>query len=363
MTFITTPRLIFYLSKCFTTAGNTEPWVTVNKCCSRLQWCKSCNPQSGCVGLQRRRNMELLCLTLGGLLARGEKTNFNSVSTGWSPDLQSMSHRQNDWSDLFSEPNELCNVFVCVCVCMCVCVCVCVRVHNAYVLCDHRKEREGERERETKTESEGVREKSLSLLKCQEKTLFILHFIWRYKVVSSTQHFSVFLPGKSPVLFLWGEMMPVRWEGKQTFWFGLYCSTAARSMFLPRALAVCCFAVSRRSLRELKKYQTPEFQAGNIGFHLLLLALPLSAELRGELNLQASQLFQTLWSTEVETCEESGWLTLHSPAIHSHQPCSLLPAEGEERTAEAWLLGRGYYGVSVTVRRETPWLKGWCLLS
>ena len=88
------------------------------------------------------------------------------------------------------------------CVCACVCVCVCVRVHNAYVLCDHRKEREGERERETKTESEGVREKSLSLLKCQEKTLFILHFIWRYKVVSSTQHFSVFLPGKSPVLFL-----------------------------------------------------------------------------------------------------------------------------------------------------------------
>lgn len=77
-------------------------------------------------------------------------------------------------------------------------------------------------------------------------------------------------------------------------------------MFLPRALAVCCFAVSRRSLRELKKYQTPEFQAGNISFHLLLLALPLSAELRGELNLQASQLFQTLWSTEVETCEESG---------------------------------------------------------
>lgn len=34
-----------------------------------------------------------------------------------------------------------------------------------------------------------------------------------------------------------------------------------------------------------------------------------------QLNLQASQLFQTLQSTDVETWEESGWLSLHSPSI------------------------------------------------
>lgn len=49
----------------------------------------------------------------------------------------------------------------------------------------------------------------------------------------------------------------------------------------------------------------------------------LSAELHSELNLQASQLFQTLWSTKVETCEESGWLHLPSPSTHSHYPCSV----------------------------------------
>lgn len=136
---------------------------------------------------------------------------------------------------------------------MCLYACVCVVWPSVY---GKKKERECERERETKTESEEVGEKSLSLLKCQEKTLFILHFIWRYKVVSSTQHFSVFLPGKSPVLFLWGEMMPVRWEGKQTFWFELYCSTAVRSMFLPHVLL---FAVSQCSLRELKNIKLLNF--------------------------------------------------------------------------------------------------------
>lgn len=119
-------------------------------------------------------------------------------------------------------------------------------------------------------------------------------------------------------------------------------------MFL---LHVLLFAVSHCSLGELK-LPNSQFQAGNINFP----PSPPSAELHCKLNLQASQLFQTLWSTEVETCEESGWLTLHSPSIHSLYPCSLLPAEGEERTAEAWLSGRGYYGISVTLRRKTRWL-------
>lgn len=79
-----------------------------------------------------------------------------------------------------------------------------------------------------------------------------------------------------------------------------------------------------------KTSKLPIFKLETLTFPLSPRA-PLSAELHCKLNLQASQLFQTLWSTEVETCEESGWLTLHSPSIHSHYPCSLLPAEGEER--------------------------------
>lgn len=63
--------------------------------------------------------------------------------------------------------------------------------------------------------------------------------------------------------------------------------------------------------------------------------LPFQLSHSYKFNLQASQQFQPLWSTEVETCEESGWWTLHSPSIHSHYPCSLLPAEGEERAALA----------------------------
>lgn len=65
----------------------------------------------------------------------------------------------------------------------------------------------------------------------------------------------------------------------------------------------------------------------------------------------------------METCKESGWLTLHSSSIHSCCPCSLLPAEWEERTAEAWLPGRGYNSISVTQRRTTHWLTERCLLS
>ncbi len=125
-------------------------------------------------------------------------------------------------------------------------------------------------------------------------------------------------------------------------------------MFL---LHVRLFALSHCSFGEWN-YKTPQFQAGSINFPFLLVPPFFSAELHCKLYLQASQLFQTLWTTEVETCEESGWLTLHSPSIHSHYPCSLLPAEGEERRAAARLFGRGYYGVSVTVRRKTRWLKG-----
>lgn len=80
-------------------------------------------------------------------------------------------------------------------------------------------------------------------------------------------------------------------------------------------LTCCCFLCSIEP--------NPEFHAGNTHFSLSPCP-PLLAELQRELNLQASQLFQTLRSTEVETCEESGWLTHHSPTIHSLHLCYLL---------------------------------------
>lgn len=99
---------------------------------------------------------------------------------------------------------------------MCLHVCVCV--HNAYVTTGPwRKGRKGgqniERLKQTCEREILVTAKSLE----EKKALFNLHFIWRYKVVSSTQDFSLFLPGKSPALVLLGVMVAVRWEGRQTF--------------------------------------------------------------------------------------------------------------------------------------------------
>lgn len=116
-------------------------------------------------------------------------------------------------------------------------------------------------------------------------------------------------------------MVPVRWEGKQTFRSGgilQHCSV----LHGPASCGRCSLSLS--AAWGSWNYQTPSFKLETSTPPSLLLL----AELHCKLNLQASQLFQTLWSTEVETCKESGWLTLHSPSIHSLYPCSLLPAEG-----------------------------------
>lgn len=63
--------------------------------------------------------------------------------------------------------------------------------------------------------------------------------------------------------------------------------------------------------------------------------------------------------------EDAGWLTLDSPSITL--PPSLLFVtcweEGEGCAAWHGIFGWAYYSLSVTMRRTTHWLMGWCLQS
>lgn len=158
-------------------------------------------------------------------------------------------------------------------------------------------------------------------------------FLFSYRLMKMSVAPS--LPWKSVLFsFYWNVASQV--GGKADVLIKCYTATLQCSLLylLPVQLHVWCFPLHLKGVR-----------AGRPPPLLLLLL----AELHCKLQVCRHLSYFKQWCCEVETCEESGWLTLHSPSIYSLYPCFLLPAEGEETTAEAWLPGRGYYGVSVTL--------------